>query len=190
MLAEHGIEFDEDEPGAVELDADEVESFLRELMPKTRGARRAGAAAVGVGAVVAHAAREPEGDDDERSTRSSGLLVDSGARVVRLARSRSATSSSAKRSCRRSRRRRIRSCRSAGRWHALQTADVEKALRFLEQRRTGAGIVDLVRAVSGLETDEAGLELGEVSLDESLTDLLRRRRPALQSAADAGGDDA
>ena len=31
------------------------------------------------------------------------------------------------------------------------------------------GIVDLVRAVSGLETDEAGVELGEVSLDEPLS---------------------
>ena len=36
----------------------------------------------------------------------------------------------------------------------------------------GAGIVELVRAVSGLETDEAGLELGEVTLDEMLDDLL------------------
>ena len=59
-----------------------------------------------------------------------------------------------------------------GRWHALRRADVEKALRFLEKRRSGNGIVDLVRAVSGLETDEAGLELGEVTLDEMLSDLL------------------
>jgi len=59
-----------------------------------------------------------------------------------------------------------------GRWHAVRRADVEKALRFLEQRRSGKGIVELVRAVSGLETEEAGLELGEVTLDEMLTDLL------------------
>ncbi|HEY8724450.1 MAG TPA: DEAD/DEAH box helicase, partial [Gaiellaceae bacterium] len=62
--------------------------------------------------------------------------------------------------------------RVAGRWHALQHTDVERALKFLERRRSGAGIVDLVRAVSGLETDEYGLELGDVALDEPLTNLL------------------
>lgn len=61
--------------------------------------------------------------------------------------------------------------RVGGRWHAVRRSDVDRALRFLEQRRTG-GVVDLVRAVSGLETDEAGLELGEVHLDEALTELL------------------
>ena len=50
-----------------------------------------------------------------------------------------------------------------GRWQAVRRSEIERALRFLEQRRTGAGIVDLVRAVSGLETDEAGLELGELA---------------------------
>src|SRR3954451_4528490 len=39
-----------------------------------------------------------------------------------------------------------------GKWHALRQADVQKALRFLEKRRAGTGIVELVRAVSGLET--------------------------------------
>jgi hypothetical protein len=62
--------------------------------------------------------------------------------------------------------------RAGGRWHALRQSEVERALRFLERRRTGSGIVDLVRAVSGLDTDEAGLELGEVTLDESLAELL------------------
>jgi hypothetical protein len=62
--------------------------------------------------------------------------------------------------------------RAGGRWHALRQSEVERALRFLERRRTGSGIVDLVRAVSGLDTDEAGLELGEVSLDASLAELL------------------
>jgi hypothetical protein len=62
--------------------------------------------------------------------------------------------------------------RVAGRWHALQKSEIERALRFLERRRSGSGIVDLVRAVSGLDTDEAGLELGEVTLDESLAELL------------------
>ncbi len=62
--------------------------------------------------------------------------------------------------------------RVAGKWHALRRSDVERALRFLDRRRAGAGIVDLVRAVSGLETDEAGVELGEVTLDAPLASLL------------------
>jgi superfamily II DNA or RNA helicase len=62
--------------------------------------------------------------------------------------------------------------RVAGRWHALRRSDVERALRFLDRRRAGAGIVDLVRAVSGIETDEAGVELGEVTLDAPLASLL------------------
>jgi hypothetical protein len=49
-----------------------------------------------------------------------------------------------------------------GRWHALHRTDVERALRFLERRGQGHGLVDLVRAVSGLETAEAGLEVGAV----------------------------
>jgi SNF2 family DNA or RNA helicase len=60
----------------------------------------------------------------------------------------------------------------AGRWQAVRSADVKRALRFLERRRQGVGFVDLVRAVSGLETDEAGLELGSVHLDASLDELL------------------
>ncbi len=61
---------------------------------------------------------------------------------------------------------------AGGRWQAVRRSDVERALRFLERRRSRAGIVDLVRAVSGVETGEAGLELGEVTLDAPLTDLL------------------
>jgi SNF2 Helicase protein/SNF2-related domain len=62
--------------------------------------------------------------------------------------------------------------RAGGRWLALRPADVDKAIRFLERRRQGGGVVDLVRAVTGLETDAAGLELGEVTVDRSLGDLL------------------
>jgi SNF2-related domain/SNF2 Helicase protein/Helicase conserved C-terminal domain len=60
----------------------------------------------------------------------------------------------------------------AGRWQALRPADVKRALRFLERRKTGGGFVDLVRTVSGLETDDAGLELGQVALDRPLSRLL------------------
>jgi hypothetical protein len=76
--------------------------------------------------------------------------------------------------------------RVGGRWQALRRSDVDRALRFLDRRRAGAGIVDLVRAVSGLETDEAGVELGEVVLDESLASLLdgdERRFRALPTPA-------
>ena len=62
--------------------------------------------------------------------------------------------------------------RVGGQWHTLRKSEIERALKFLERRRSGSGIVDLVRAVSGLDTDEAGLELGEVTLDESLAALL------------------
>jgi len=72
--------------------------------------------------------------------------------------------------------------RLRGRWHALRASDVERALRFLERRGETPGIVELVRAVAGLETDEAGVELGEVRLDADLDALLsgaddRRYRP-------------
>ena len=61
--------------------------------------------------------------------------------------------------------------RVRGRWHALRRSEVEKALRFLERRREGS-VVDLVRAVSGIELEDAGLELGEVTLDDALDNLL------------------
>ncbi len=61
--------------------------------------------------------------------------------------------------------------RIGGRWHALQRSEVERALLFLDRRREGS-VVDLVRAVSGIELDDAGLELGEVSLDDTLSAFL------------------
>ncbi len=61
--------------------------------------------------------------------------------------------------------------RIRGRWHALRRSEVEQALLFLERRREGS-VVDLVRAVSGIELEDAGLELGEVTLDDTLVELL------------------
>ena len=71
--------------------------------------------------------------------------------------------------------------RVQGRWHALRRSEVERALLFLDRRREGS-VVDLVRAVSGIELEDAGLELGEVVLDDALGSLLaggdeRRYRP-------------
>ena len=62
--------------------------------------------------------------------------------------------------------------RLRGKWHALRATEVERALRFLETRDRAAGVVELVRAVAGLETEEAGVELGDVRLDAALGDLL------------------
>jgi len=62
--------------------------------------------------------------------------------------------------------------RTEGRWQALRRDDVQQALRFLEERRTGGDMIALVRATSGLALDEFGLELGEVSLDEKLAAVL------------------
>jgi len=71
--------------------------------------------------------------------------------------------------------------RLRGRWHALRAAEVERALRFLDTRGSNASVVDLARALSGVETDEAGLELGRVTLDDALAELVdgdeRRYQP-------------
>ena len=71
--------------------------------------------------------------------------------------------------------------RLRGRWHAPRAAEVERALRFLERRRGDASVVDLARALSGVETADAGLELGTVTLDDELAALVdgeeRRYRP-------------
>ena len=77
--------------------------------------------------------------------------------------------------------------RLRGRWHTVRASDVERALRFLETRGQAPGILELVRAVAGLESDEAGVELGEVRLDEGVEALLsgadERRFQALGTPA-------
>jgi superfamily II DNA or RNA helicase len=169
LLAEHGIEFDEDEPWVVELDSGAVESFLRELMPSleelgvpvllpsawVRSSRtlranlrasseyRPASGLLSTAELATFDWRVAVGDV-ELSDEELHALAAAKTPVVRV----------------------------AGRWHALRHTDVERALKFLERRRSGAGIVELVRAVSGLETDDYGLELGDVALDQSLTDLL------------------
>ncbi|HVA30736.1 MAG TPA: SNF2-related protein, partial [Gaiellaceae bacterium] len=172
LLAEGGIAFAETEPSETQLDPDAVRFFLREAMPTleerdvpvllpAEWLRSTAKLRVNL---TARSRRDP-------SVRSSGLLATSELASFdwRLAIGDSELSEEE-----------LQELVTAkdpfvqvgGRWHAVRRADVEKALRFLEQRRTGSGIVELVRAVSGLETDEAGLELGEVSLDAALEDLL------------------
>ena len=184
LLAELGIEFHTSEPAEAALDDEQARRFLREGMPRLeergvpvllpsswlRSPTRV--------RVNLTATRVPGG-------RSSGLLSPSElARFdwrlavgdTELTEQELADLAAAKEPL----------VRVGGRWQAVRRSDVEKALRFLERRRTGAGIVDLVRAVSGLETDEAGVELGEVSLDDSLASLLsagERRFRALPTPA-------
>ncbi len=174
LLGELGIELDGHEPSEVVLEPDAVRSFLREAMPRLeeRGVPvllpAAWLRAPSPLRVNLAATSGPPG-------RASGFLSPTDlARFdwrlaigdVELTEQELAELVSAKE----------RYIRIGGRWHALRESEVERALRFLERRRSGttadAGIVDLVRAVSGLETDEAGLELGEVTLDVRLSELL------------------
>jgi hypothetical protein len=170
LLHEHGIEFDASEPSELELDEEQARSFLREAMPRLDGrgvpvllpsSWLRSPARVRVNLTATSAAR----------VRSSGFLAPT--ELARfdwrlavgdtvLTEQELADLAAAKEPF----------VRVDGRWQALRRADVEKALRFLDRRRAGAGIVDLVRAVSGLETEEAGVELGEVSLDAPLSALL------------------
>jgi len=177
LLAEHGIRFDDAEPAEAELDPDEVRLFLREAMPLLEAR---GVPVLLPGAWLGSPSRlrvNLTATSSGLGGRSSGLLSTAALATfdwqlavgdVVLSEQELADLAAAKEPF----------VRVAGRWHALRQTDVEKALRFLERRRsTGvggtAGIVELVRAVSGLETDEAGLELGEVSLDAPLADLLQ-----------------
>ncbi len=180
LLAEGGIAFDPAEPTVVHLGPDAVRFFLREAMPRLEEhgvpvllpadwLSSSSRLRVNLTATSGHGAR------------SSGLFAKdtiasfdwqlaigdttlSEEQLLELAAAKEPL------------------IRVQGRWHALRRSDVERALRFLERRQSEAGVVDLVRAVSGLETEEAGLELGEVNLDDALAELLaggdeRRFRP-------------
>src|SRR5438552_8868500 len=180
VLAEAGIEFDAAEPAVAELGADEVRSFLRNVLPRLEER--------GVPVLLPAAwMRAPRrlrvnlhATSPEPGMRSGGLLSPAALATfdwrlaigdVTLTEEELDELASADESF----------VQVGGRWQAVRRSEIERALRFLEQRRTGAGIVELVRAVSGLETDEAGLELGEVTLDAPLAELLegdeRRFRP-------------
>ena len=189
ILTEAGIELDALEPTEVELGPDAVSSFLREAMPRLEQR--------GVPVLLPSAwLRAPSRlrinltATSGSGTRASGLL--SPAALARfdwrlaigdavLTEEELGALAAAKQPF----------IRVAGHWHALRHSEIERALRFLERRRSsggtsGAGIVELVRAVSGLETDEAGLELGAVTLDAPLAELLRggdRRFRALPTPA-------
>jgi hypothetical protein len=168
LLEEHGIELDEDEPAEAELDPEQAAFFLRELMPQLS---EHGVPVLLPAAWVRAPSRLRANLTATSPGYSSGLLSTAAlARFdwrlavgdVALSDEEIAELAAAKTPV----------VRVAGRWHALRRSDVERAVRFLERRQAATGIVDLVRAVSGLDTDEAGLELGEVTLDEPLAGLL------------------
>ena len=170
VLADVGIEFDAAEPSEVELGEEQVRRFLREAMPRLeehgvpvllpaswlRSPARVKVNLAATTAPRSHSSGFLSPTElarfDWRLAVGDTVLTDE--ELAELAAAKEPF------------------VRIGERWHAVRRSDVEKALRFLDRRRTGAGIVDLVRAVSGLETDEAGVELGEVSLDESLSALL------------------
>jgi hypothetical protein len=168
LLATEGIEFDEAEPVDAELDAETASYFLRELMPQLE--RRN--VPVLLPAAWLRAPTRLRANMTARSEQhSSGLLSTSVLASFdwRLAVGDTELSDDELRA--------LAAAKSPvvqvdGQWQAVRPADVKRALRFLERRRQGVGFVDLVRAVSGLETDEAGLELGSVHLDASLDELL------------------
>ncbi|MGI8421231.1 MAG: SNF2-related protein, partial [Gaiellaceae bacterium] len=168
VLADAGIELDAVEPTEVELGPEAVGAFLREAMPRLeeRGVP------VLLPAAWLRAPTRLRVDLTATTRHSSGLLSTAALATfdwrvavgdVSLSEEELVELAAAKEPF----------VRIGGRWHALRRSEIERALRFLERKRIGAGIVDLVRAVSGLETDEAGLELGEVTLDETLAGLLQ-----------------
>jgi hypothetical protein len=170
VLAEVGIEFDVAEPDEAALEPETVRLFLRKAMPALEER--------GIPVLLPAAWMRPTGRvrvnltaSSQPARRASGFLSPTElARFdwrlavgdVVLTEEELAELAAAKEPF----------IRVAGKWHALRRSDVDRALRFLDRRRAGAGIVDLVRAVSGLETDEAGVELGEVTLDAPLASLL------------------
>ena len=170
LLAEHGIEFESAEATEAKLDVETAGVFLREAMPQLgeRGVPvllpKAWVRSERLRVNLTATSRDP-------TVRSSGLLSTaelmrfdwrvavgdaslSEEELIELAKSKDPF------------------VRVGGQWHTLRKSEIARALKFLEHRRSGSGIVDLVRVVSGLDTDEAGLELGEVTLDESLAALL------------------
>ena len=167
ILADAGIVLEGDPPAQVGLDTDQVRAFLREALPRleelgvpVRLPRSwvSSSSRVSVNLVAT-------------SPRSSGFLGRDAVASFdwRLAIGDVELSEEELRELAAAKEPLIR---LRGTWHALRPSEVERALRFLEGRGRTAGVVELVRAISGLETDEAGVELGDVRLDAALEDLV------------------
>jgi SNF2 family DNA or RNA helicase len=157
VLQEHGFAFDDEEPREIALDRENTEYFLRRVLPTLD---------LPVVLPAAWTSRPARIKADLRARASSGLLAhfDWRLRVGDLGLD--------EKELRRLAAERAPLVHTEGRWQALRRDDVQQALRFLEQQRTGGDMVDLVRATSGLAIDEYGLVLGEISLDERLAGML------------------
>jgi hypothetical protein len=168
VLAEAGLAFDEREPTRAELADDEVPFFLRDVLPRLdeRGVT------VRLPSAWLRAPRRLRVNLTATTRRASSGLLSPAALAEfdwKLALGDTTVTEEELEELAKAKESFIQ---VGGRWQAVRRSEIERALRFLEERRGTAGIVDLVRAVSGLETDEAGLELGEVALDDSLAELL------------------
>ncbi|MCZ7590023.1 MAG: DEAD/DEAH box helicase [Gaiella sp.] len=179
ILADAGIVLEGDPPARVQLDTDRVRAFLRDAVPRLE--------ALGVPLRLPREWVSPSSRVRVNLVATGGPALSSGLLTgdaiasfdwrlaigdVELTEDELRELAAAKEPL----------IRLRGKWHALRAAEVERALRFLDGRTRAVGVVELVRAVSGLETDGAGVELGDVRLDASLDDLLagadeRRFRP-------------
>ena len=157
ILAQHGFTFDENEPRDAPIDAADAEYFLRRVMPTLP---------VPVVLPSAWTSQPARIRADLNARASTGLFahLDWQLRVGDLGLDEA--------ELRRLAAERAPLVHTEGRWQVLRRDDIERAISFLEQRRTGGDLVDLVRAASGLAIDEYGLVLGEVSLDERLSGML------------------
>ena len=184
ILADAGIVLDGDPPTRVELEGDSVRAFLRDAMPRLEEldvpVRLPRAWVVSSSRVrVNLVATGTPGLSSGLLTRDAIASFDWRLAIgdVELTEDELRALAAAKEPL----------VRLRGKWHALRASEVERALRFLDGRASGAGVVELVRAVSGLETDEAGVELGEVRVDDGLEALLagtsERRYRALGTPA-------
>ena len=168
FLAGHGIELDAERPSEAALDAEDASHFLRRLLPELE---ERGVPVLLPAAWLARPTRIRADLTARLERRSSGLLSTSllarfdwklAVGEVELD----------ERELRRLAERHSPVVYAEGRWHALRREDVARALRFLSERQRGGGMVEVVRAVSGLATDELGFELGSVSLDDWLAGVL------------------
>ncbi|HEY0415174.1 MAG TPA: DEAD/DEAH box helicase [Gaiellaceae bacterium] len=157
LLRHHGFAFDAEQPREVELDAEDAEYFLRRVLPTLE---------VPVALPSAWTSRPARirADLTARSSPQSFAQLDWRLRVGDLGLDEA--------ELRRLAAERVPLVKAEGRWQALRRDDVQRALRFLESRRAGGDMVELVRATSGIAIDEFGLELGEVALDERLAAML------------------
>ena len=173
LLAEGGIAFDEEEPSEAELDTEDTTFFLKHLMPLLE---KAGVPVLLPSAWVRSPTRiranlTATGGAGSQTAETAGFMstadlaefdwklavgdVDLSEEELRALAAAKAPVVFA-----------------GDRWQALRPSDVGRALKFLEKRKAGGGVVDLVRGISGIEADEAGLEMGSVALDPALANLL------------------